>query len=228
MIVSIILKYILISILIFLIFGVTVLSDKITEKVSWGKFISKYSFQLWSLLIFIIVWLFNKYKVQVFKFSNLADFRNIVLMLLAVIPTSLIVSLGNKSGTKKAFRLADFMDGASMEIPQRLLVQNMFVIFNINVTIYGRLTLAILLNSLIWAQFIIIQEFINGKKVTSKNIPEIVASVWFSIWDGILYSITGNIIAPMFTHGLERIMSYWMKQNLGKTKKEYSSVENNV
>lgn len=228
MIVSIILKYILISILIFFIFGVTVLSDKITEKVSWSKFISKYSFQLWSLLIFIIVWLFNKYKVQVFKFSNLADFRNIVLMLLAVIPTSLIVSLGDKSGTKKAFRLADFIDGASMEIPQRLLVQNMFVILNINGTVYGRLTLAILLNSLMWAQFIIIQEFINGKKVTSKNILEIVASVWFSIWDGILYGITGNIIAPMLTHGLERIMSYWMKQNLGKTKKKYSSVENNV
>lgn len=216
MIGNIILKYILISTLVILIFGTTVLSEKIIKKVSFSKFISRYAFQLWSLVAFIIVWFFNRSNIEVFKMSNLDNFRNVVLVLISVIPTSIIVCFGNRSGVKKEFRMADFIDGASMEIPQRLLVHNMFSILNVNATVYGSLTLAILLNSLIWVQFIIIQEFIEGRSITGENVPEIAASAWFSIWDGILYSMTGNIVVPMLTHGLERIFSYLLKQNFCK------------
>jgi hypothetical protein len=105
-----------------------------------------------------------------------------------------------------------------MEIPQRLLVQNMLVVLNVNIIIYGSMTLGIFLNSLIWIQFIIVQEFICGRKITKKIMPEIIASAWFSIWVGILYSMSGNIIVPMITHGLERLVTYWLKQNFSKVK----------
>lgn len=102
-------------------------------------------------------------------------------MLIAVIPTSVIVYLGNTSRTKKLLRLVDFINEAPMEIPQRLLVLNMFVVLNINIIIYGSRTLAIVLNSLIWVQFIIVQEFICGRKVTKKIMSGIIALAWLSI-----------------------------------------------
>ncbi|MBB6621962.1 hypothetical protein [Clostridium gasigenes] len=214
MIGSIILKYILISILISLIFGITVLTNNITNKINRGKLINPYSFQLGSLLIFIVIWFFNKSKIEIFEVSRLVNWDNIVLMLITIIPTSVIVYWKNTDRTEKLFRLVDFLDGASMEIPQRLLVQNMFVILNVNTIIYGSMTLAIVLNSLIWVQFIIVQEFICGRKVTKKIMPEVIASIWFSIWVGILYSISGNIIVPMIAHGLERMVAHWLKVNL--------------
>ncbi len=70
MIGSIILKYILISILISLIFEMTVLSEKITNKINRGKFIIPYSFQLWSLLMFIVFWVFNKSKIEIFEVNS--------------------------------------------------------------------------------------------------------------------------------------------------------------
>lgn len=210
---NIILKYILISVLVSSIFGAEVLSSNIADKFKKCKFISSYFFQLWSLAIFIVFWLFNKSKLEIFEVNRLFSYKNILLILIAVIPTSVIACISKTSGTRNAPRLVDFIDGASMEIVQRLLVQNMFVILNVNIVIYGSMTLAILLNSLIWVQFIIIQELIFNRKITKSIIPEITASAWFSIWVGILYSITGNIIASMIAHGLERIVTKWIKQN---------------
>ena len=216
MVVEIILKYLYISILISVIFGVTILSGKIIERVKRIKFLCSYLFQLWSLLIFMVLWFFYKSKIEIFEVSRLANWNNVVLVIITVIPTSLIVNLGNRSATKGPFRFVEFINGASMEIPQRLLVQNMFMVLNINIVIYGSMTLAILLNALIWAQFIIVQQLICCRKVTKRIIPEIAASVWFSIWVGILYSITGNIIVSMLTHGLERLVAYLIKKSFNK------------
>lgn len=216
MIGSIILKYILISILISLIFGALVLSNKITNKINRGKFLRSYFFQLLSLVIFIVIWIFNKSKIEIFEVGRLVNWDNVIIMLFAIIPTSVIACLSDKARTKKL--LIDFIDGASMEIPQRLLVQNMFVIFSVNIIIYGSMTLAIILNSFIWVQFIIVQELISGRKVTRKIIPDIIASAWFSIWAGILYSISGNIIVPMITHGVERMVANWLKNSFNRTK----------
>lgn len=211
MISIIILKYILISILISLIFGALVLLNKITNKIKKGEFLRPYFFQSLSLFIFIVIWIFNKSKIEIFEVRRLVNWDNLIIMLLAIIPTSVIACLSEKARTEKL--LIDFIDGASMEIPQRLLVQNMFVIFNVNVIIYESITLAIVLNSFIWVQFIIVQELISGRKITKKIIPNIIASAWFSIWVGILYSISGNIIVPMITHGVERMVTNSLKNS---------------
>lgn len=214
----IILKYILVSILISIIFGLTVLSQKIVS-----KFINSYLFQTWSLLIFIPFWFFNKSKIEIFEVSKLANLNNIVLILIAVIPTSFIVYFGNPIKPRKTFGIVDCISGASMEIPQRLLVQNVFIILNLNTIIYGSLTLAIPLNALIWVQFIIVQEFINGRKLSMKILHEIIASTWFSIWVGILYSISGNIILAMIAHSCQRMITYWLKNNFSKANSSLST-----
>jgi hypothetical protein len=132
---------------------------------------------------------------------------------MAVVPTSLIV-YKNKEKSSVSDPLKKFLDGVSMEIPQRLLIQNLFIVLGLNQVIYSELTLGILLNAAIWVQFIIIQEVIIEKKVSFAVIPELTASFWFSIWVGILYRVTGNIVIALFTHGLQRIVTYVFRKKL--------------
>lgn len=217
-----ILKYILVSLLISIIFGLTLLSHKAIIKLNRYDFLTPYFFQLWSLLIFIILYFYYEPKIKIFEVTNLATFKNILLIIISVIPTSFIVYLGNPVKPNKKFGLTNFLNGVSMEIPQRLLIQNMFTLLNLDIIIYGSITLPILLNAIIWVQFIIVQEIINGRKVSKKILPEIISSIWFSIWVGILYSISGNILLPMLTHGLERTTAYWLKNHFGKANSNLS------
>ena len=137
-------------------------------------------------------------------------------MLICIMPTAIIVCIGRKYKPNEPFKMGNFLNGASMEIPQRLLVQNLFVVLGVNTIIYKSITLAILLNALIWVQFILIQEIISGNKITLKIIPEIIASFWFSIWVGVIYMDTGNILIAMLTHGLQRIITHGIRLKFGK------------
>lgn len=216
MIINLIHKYIVISILISLIFGASVFSSFMIKKLSKQYRQVPYLFQFWSLMVFMLIWKAYKPDIQVFNFSTLLTWRNIVLIFLAVVPTAIIAYHGSKIKPMDRFRLRNFLDGASMEIPMRLLVQNLFVILGINRIIYKSISLDILMNAVIWVQFIIVQQIIQGKPITSAVLPEVTASFWFSILAGILYKDTGNIIVPMFAHGLQRMVTYNIRKEFGK------------
>lgn len=210
----IILKFVIVSIIVSFLFGMTVLSSSIIKKKFRKDYISPYLFQIWSLILFIIIWYYFKSELYIFNTSNLLNLNNLLFFLMAVVPTSIIVYLGNK--LKPTTPIGDgFLKGASMEILQRLLGQNLFVLLGANITLFGTFTLDIFLNALIWIQFIIVQEVMGGKKVSSAILPEVIASFWFSIWVGILYIDTGNIIMPMLAHGLERILAYKIREKFG-------------
>lgn len=55
----------------------------------------------------------------------------------------------------------------------------------------------------------------NDSRISSEIIFESIASFWFSIWVGIIYVDTGNILVVMLTHGLQRIVTYWVRQKFG-------------
>jgi len=211
MFLDLVIKYIAISIIICFLSGVNTLLTIVIDKFYKDRFKGRDLFQFWSLILFLIVWYLNPSKISVLKTHNLFNLSNIALIIISVIPTSIIVY---KSGVKSSDPLKKFLNGASMEIPQRLLVQNLFIILGLNKVIYGELTLGIFLNAMIWVQFIIIQEVMINKKITFEIVPEITASFWFSIWVGMLYSITGNIAIAMFTHGLQRIVTYIFREKL--------------
>mgnify|MGYP006302875313 CR=1 FL=1 len=211
MIFSIVIKYIIVSAIICFLYGLNILSNMVIQKFNKNNSKGSYLFQLWSLVLFLIVWYLWPSKIFVFKTYNVINMVNIGLILISIIPTSIIVY---KSKVLFSEPLKKVLNGASMEIPQRLLVQNLFVVLGINKVIYGELTLAILLNAVIWLQFIIIQEIMTKKKVSFEIMPDIIASFWFSIWVGILYSITGNIVITMFTHGLQKLLTYILRKKL--------------
>lgn len=212
MISIILLNYVLVSIIVSLLFGMTVLSSLVIKKVFKKDFIVPYLFQIWSLILFITIGYIFKPELSIINHFNLLNWKIILLFIMAVIPTSIIVNLGGRSKQNSSIDVRDFFKGATMEIPQRLLVQNLLVLLCANSPLYDKYTLAIFLNALIWVQFIIVQEFINGNKISIAVLTEIVASLWFSIWVGILYMNTGNIIVPMLAHGTERILAQWKKQ----------------
>ena len=213
MILKVIGNYILVSMIISSLYGITVLSIIGVRKFYKKDFQGSYQFQLWSLILFLIIWYLSPLKISVFNINNSWNLRNILLMLLSIIPTGIIIRKG-KSHIDNP--LENFLSGAMMEIPQRLLIQNLFIILGINTVIYKELTLGIVLNALVWVQFIIVQEVINKQKISSKIVPYIVASFWFSIWVGILYSITGNIVVTMITHGLQRIVTHEIRKRVVK------------
>jgi hypothetical protein len=127
-----------------------------------------------------------------------------------------------KLGSKcNKFIFNDFIDGAVMEIPQRLLDQNLFflMIEDFQHT-WGFIQVPILLNAILWVQFILMQEMMNKRKFSNKVIFEIAASFWFSFFVGLLYYRTGNILAPMLCHGLERYLKYLFKSIVGIIKKQ--------
>lgn len=225
MVTTIIFKYICVSVLISLIFGATVFLSSIIKKEFKNDYIIPYLFQLWSLLLFIIIWIYLKPNISIFSTLNLLSLKNLLLIIMTIIPTSIIAYQGRKMKPRKTFIFRDFLNGASMEIPQRLLVQNLFIILGANHVVFYSLSLDILLNAIIWVEFILVQEVIQGKKITSAILPEVIASFWFSIWVGILYKDTGNIIIPMLVHGLQRILTNKIYERFGK---RYTSGSNKV
>lgn len=215
MIINIVVKYILISIVICLLYGIQVLSTNVIIKYYNKSFKGSYLFQFWSLIFFIIVWKVNPSTINFLEMHSLWNFKNIVLILICVLPTSIIAYQVKKYKPNNLFKIGNFLNGASMEIPQRLLVQNLFIVLGVNTVIYGQITLSILLNALIWVQFIIVQELMEGNRISPPIIFESIASFWFSIWVGIIYVNTGNIVVAMLTHGLQRIVTYWIRQKFG-------------
>lgn len=216
LILKVVYKYIIVSIMMSLVYGCAVLSSSLINNRSKKCIISPYLFQIWSLILFIVVWGNHRDDIQIFKPFNILNWKNIFLLFMAVIPVSIIAYCGNKSKPTYQFKLRHFLDGASMEIPMRLLSQNLFVILGINMTVYKSISLVILLNAIIFVQFIMIQEAINGKKITSAILPEITASFWFSIFVGILYENTGNIAMPMIAHGLQRMFTYNIRKKFAE------------
>ncbi len=217
MILKVIGKYIIISMVICFLYGINILSIVTLRKFYKEDFKGSYLFQLWSLVLFLIIWYLSPLEIFVFEVHNLWSLKNILLIFVAVIPTSIIIYKGK---SKLNNPLKNFLNGATMEIPQRLLTQNLFAILGVNTVVYGELTSGIVLNALIWVQFIIVQEIINKKKISFKIVSEITASFWFSIWVGILYSITGNIVIAMVTHGLQRVVTHEIRKRMDKHNNE--------
>jgi len=95
--------------------------------------------------------------------------------------------------------------GICMEIPQRLLAQNIFVVFGPGRALVGPLPLSVALTALLWVQFIVLQEAVARRPIKAEAAYECAASAWFSIWVGLLYARTGNIALAMAAHGFEKV-----------------------
>ncbi len=193
--------YIVVSIVLSIIFGLTILTEIVQNKVKVSIIKSRYLYQFWSFVFFVIFYIFYNEKISFLNFDNVLNIKNLFLMCIAIIPIVLLTSFNNINKIKNK-RLSEGVLGAIlMEIPQRLLSQNIFFIFLSEINTILGVPVAIVLNGLIYDQFIIIQELINTRKITKKILLDTVLSFWFSIFIGLLYYNTGNILLTMISHG---------------------------
>ncbi len=214
--INVILGYLIVFVIICGVFGLTIITGNLFKV----EVLKRYLLQIWSFLIFSIVYAVSSLNIRVFDFRNSMSFNNLLLALLAIFPTVIIIYYSDKSKPDNKFIHYDFLDGAVMEIPQRLLAQNLFLVMIGSFQILGFIEISILLNAILWVQFILMQEVLNKRKLSNKVVLEIIASLWFSIFIGILYYRTGNILVPMLCHGLERYLKYILKSRFGTIKRQ--------
>lgn len=179
--------------------------------------INNFSFQILFLIAFFIMYKSNPELISVFNCNYIVSLQAIVLLTLAVIPTVIIVQF-EKREKHKFFEWV--LLGISMEIPQRLFLQNFLFIILVKSGFSEANILSIIMNAILWVQFIIFQDVIFKQKLNLKSLPKIISSLWFSIFVGSLYFYSGNILMPILAHGLERMLSEILYDRKVKKAKE--------
>ncbi|WP_291579467.1 hypothetical protein [Clostridium sp. UBA6640] len=196
--------YIIASLIASIVFGLQILILMLFKKTNINTKLSKYVFQLLFLVAFFILYFNAPVKVPVLNIVGIFTFKNIIIFLVTIFLTSYIVSF-EKCEKHNFFEWS--LLGISMEIPQRLFMQTFFMIVLRNMKLNNADLISILLNTILWIQFIFAQDIICGQKINRSVIPKILSSVCFSLGMGMLYVWSGCIIVTMIGHGTERILS---------------------
>lgn len=135
----------------------------------------------------------------------------LVQMFIAAFIAAGLASLAKPEQHKSTLK-AQILTGMAMEVPMRGLVQNPFVILGATAVLFHSITLSIVLTAIFWVQFILIQEVMTKRTLSSKVVLDSIASMWFSIWVGVIYLTTGSMIVAMITHALERWFAYMIRK----------------
>lgn len=206
---NLIIGYIVISIIVGIIFLLsTILYKRISKKINMTYILSSISL----LVVLTLEVLYRGEFLTLGTWANLNGFTTVFQVLVAAIPAAVLTYLASPKMKNISLR-EDVLTGMAMEIPMRALVQNLFVVFGATAVVFRSVTNSILLTAIIWVQFIMFTELMTKKSISSKVILESMASIWFSIWVGILYLSTGSIILAMLTHGLERWIAYMIRSS---------------
>ncbi|BCN32657.1 hypothetical protein [Anaeromicropila herbilytica] len=206
----IIVWYFVASFLAFIIFGAQIIVSNTFEKIKVQSKLTQYISQILSLVAFLVMYKVSSVKIPVLNLTGVISIKSVTLLIITVIVTAFIVS----SCKKERHNLFEwFIGGVLMEIPQRLFMQTFFMIVLSGVE--NGYYIAILLNAILWVQFIILQEIISGSKINRVVIMDSISSAFFSIGVGLLYVQTGCILMTMLAHGLERIVSVKMGEYRG-------------
>lgn len=168
------------------------------------------------------------FNANPFAVSGIANIRLWCIAIVTVLLVSCIVLAGKKllSGSKNKENssstdsrkplFSNILDGAFMEIPQRLMMQTFIcgLLNKFGMNIYS----GILINAVVWCSGIIFQAVVmNKEKNAMKLIPELIASFIFSIGVGYVFLESSCIFMTMISHAAQRIVttlgSYHIRSN---------------
>lgn len=154
---------------------------------------------------FIIAMVIGIYPVQI---EGIKDLKVYLVAIMTVLITTFFITRKNPGEQKSGKDLLIYgLEGAFMEIPQRLMMQSF---------VYGILkvldanfinTYTIIGTAIIWCMGLIVQAFMTGKKLDRDTKIEILASFVFSLGMGYVYQRTGFILITMVAHFCERYLS---------------------
>lgn len=172
-----------------------------------------YLFAGLSLIPVIIVNVFFKHSISIIGDVSQIKFSWLMVQLIvAVVPASFLAARARPKPHDQNM-VIDALNGALMEIPCRALVQNLFIVFGAKSVIFSNLTLAILLTAIIFVQFILTQTLLSKQRLGRQVLYDSMASLWFSIWIGIIYATTGSLFLTMIAHGIERLLANTIRKH---------------
>lgn len=210
--IKIMIGYMIANIVILAIFGLSLKIDGLLKE-KMGKAWVEHTYIL-SFISLIIVLILKMFYNETFSFIGekpIPSGQVILKMLIASFFAAILAYLA-KPEQKNTPLKVEILTGMAMEIPMRLLVQNLFVVFGATAVLLPSITLSTILTAVIWVQFIVVQEIMMKKSLNAKILLDCMASLWFSIWVGAIYFATGSIIVAMITHGLERWVAYILRK----------------
>lgn len=201
--------YIVASLTVMIGVGVQALTSMLFNKINFTSKVVQFIFPLCFLGMFFMMNALSPVRIPVLNIAGIFSLKNLIILSATVVITSFIVSF-EKSEKHNLFEWC--IQGVAMEIPQRLFMQTFFMIVLRTMGIENADWIAVLMNSVLWIQFIIIQDIMCGQKVNRKAIPKVLSSLVFSLGTGVLYVSSGCIVLTMFAHGAERIMSEKLRE----------------
>lgn len=187
------------------------LNSLISRKTDKMRIDTTYILSFISLLIVLIFKIFYKEEFSIIGGKSILSMKVLFQMFIAAFVAACLASLAKHEQHKSNLK-AQILTGMAMEVPMRALVQNLFVIFGATAVLFHSITLSIILTAIFWVQFIMIQEIMIKRTLSSKVVLDSMASMWFSIWVGVIYLTTGSMIVIMITHALERWFAYMIRK----------------
>lgn len=189
------------------IFGLLMVFQPIFSKTK-SIFITHNEMPIISTIFIIIMYFVLPVNFNAFNVKGLSNMRAWTIMLVTVVIVAFMIA---KKGKRLSKLPNDIMliivNGAMMEICQRLFMQVLLVTLLQMFGIPGHKLWSIILTAMIWCVGIAIQEAITRKKFDKEFWLDISCSFVFSIGIGYVLVESGCIILTMIGHGLERLLS---------------------
>ena len=185
-------------------YGVFFLLDKYLPKKVTGT-LGGFLFPLLSILPTIPI-MINSGR-PFLNFAGAADSTSWIFGLVTV--GAVLLTLAGREGKKKlsvSQTIFSGLEGAAMEIPQRLMMQSFLLLLLTKWNVPSPDTWSCFVNALVWCCGIAIQSAITRKQDRDQSF-DMVASFLFSFGIGIVYLRSELILLPMVCHFAERILS---------------------
>src|SRR5690606_2234325 len=105
-----------------------------------------------SLIVVCLLKVFYFKSFSIIGTVQLLRWQVVTKIIISAVPAAILAFLAKPRQTSNRSLKVNMATGMVMEIPMRLLVQNLFNIFGATSLLYGSLTLSILLTAIIWSQ----------------------------------------------------------------------------
>lgn len=184
-------------------FGIRMILEVISSRTGI-KFISRFSTVLAAIVPLGFILQYS--RLQLFKMQNVVDWKSWLIIGTAVLITAAVVSVNKSDNIPSGRKLLWYaLDGAMMEVPQRMMMQTFVCLL---LDMWGiDIVFSALVTAIVWCISICIQCVIMKRRFDKTVVVELLSSFVFSVGVGVVLIRTELIVFTMVAHFVERIVS---------------------
>lgn len=191
-------------------FGLTVLlQTKVVKKEVLWPFCMPFAALIPAVAVILL------FKRTPFNFASLGAWKLWMVALGSAVAAAFIVQLKKERAENRAFAGLQCLEGASMEIVQRVFMQTLALGLIRGLGL--KEPACILINACVFAADIFVQALACRERNYRNTLVEAAASFVFSMGIGYVFYASGCFVIPMLAHAAERLISAGLRN--WKTKK---------